>query len=292
MFLTLSGNWQNASEIILALLQGGYRLEYQPLPAPSRFPLLVALTSFQDLPDGELRGWLAWQRVNDASLTLSAYQRGARVVFPPEMPPSLLAQSLRQMILPAPEKAASVRSIRRGDPVFLENGSVLTVREGVLATMMAHNDGGSVLLGLTGPGQIIVAHPDDDCFIQVVAHTRAVISVEDWDQAAARPDFPEKLRARLQRMEAWAAMQARPYLEQRILGILSLLAEEFGKPHPQGTRIELRLTHAQLASAVGATRTTITRVLRELRELGKLQLEGSGREERFILRQPDALCHQ
>ncbi len=79
--------------------------------------------------------------------------------------------------------------------------------------------------------------------IQVVAHTPAVISVEDWEQAAARPDFPEKLRARLQRMEAWAAMQARPYLDQRILGILSLLAEQFGVPHPAGTRIELRLTH-------------------------------------------------
>lgn len=274
-----------------ALLQSGFRLEYAPAASSSASPLLVALASPEDLPK-HLRGWLAWQRVEDASLTLLAYQHGARAVFPREMPPSLLAQSLRQMLLPAPEKAASVRSIRRGDPVFLENGSVLTVREGVLATMMVHGDGVSVLLGMTGPGQIIVAHPDDDCLIQVVAHTRAVISVEDWEQAAARPDFPEKLRARLQRMEAWAAMQARPYLEQRILGILSLLAEEFGKPHPQGTRIELRLTHAQLASAVGATRTTITRVLRELRELGKLQLEGSGREERFILRQPDALCHQ
>lgn len=293
MFLTLSGDWQNAAEVIFALLQSGYRLEYQAFPSPSGFPLLVGLASADDLPKKDLRGWLAWQRVNDASLTLLAYQHGARVVFPAEMPPALLVQSLQQLTLPAPsEKSVVLRSVRRGDPVFLENGSVLTVQEGVLATMMVHGDGASVLLGLTGPGQVIVAHPDDDCLIQVVAHTPAVISVENWEQAAARPDFPEKLRARLQRMEAWAAMQARPYLDQRILGILSLLAEQFGVPHPQGTRLELRLTHAQLASAVGATRTTVTRVLGELRQMGKLDIEGDGRNERFILRQPVMACHQ
>lgn len=274
----------------LALLQSGFRLEYAPAAFHSASPLLVALASPEDVPS-DLRGWLAWQRVEDASLTLLAYQHGARAVFPPDMPPSLLAQSLRQIILPAPEKAASVRSVRRGEPVFLENGSVLTVREGVLATMMVHGDGASVLLGLTGPRQIIVAHPDDDCLIQIVAHTPAVIFIQPWEQAIRQPDFPEKLRARLQRMEAWAAMQARPYLDQRVLGILSLLAEEFGKPHPEGTRIELRLTHAQLASAVGATRTSITRVLGELRNRGKLQLEGNGRQERVVLRQKMKLIH-
>lgn len=290
MNLTLSGNWQNAAEMTFALLQSGFRLEYVPAPVSGSPPPLIALVSRQDLP-ADLRGWLAWQRVEDASLTLLAYQHGARAVFPPDMPPSLLAQSLRQMILPAPEKYASLRSVRRGEPVFLENGSVLTVRDGVLATMMAHSDGDSVLLGLTGLGQIIVAHPDDDCLIQIVAHTPAVIFIQPWEQAIRQPDFPEKLRARLQRMEAWAAMQARPYLDQRVLGILSLLAEEFGKPHPEGTRIELRLTHAQLASAVGATRTTITRVLGELRNRGKLQLEGNGRQERVVLRQKMKLIH-
>ena len=86
-------------------------------------------------------------------------------------------------------------------------------------------------------------------------------------------------------------MQARPYLDQRVLGILSLLAEQFGISHPNGTLIDLRLTHAQLAVAVGATRTTITRVLGELRAAGKLSADGSGRAERFVLRKGVELSH-
>ncbi len=292
MNLTLSGYWRDAADMTFSLLQSGFRLAYEANPGNAANPALVALASREDIP-ANLQGWLAWQRVEDAALTLLAYQHGARAVFPPDMPASLLAQSVRQMLQPVAltEKPGLLRTIRRGAPVFLETGNVLTVHEGVLATMMIYGDGAAVLLGLTGAGQIVVAHPDDECLIQVVAHTSAVISVEDWEQAVLRPGFPEKLRTRLQRMEAWSAMQARPYLDQRVLGILSLLAEEFGLEHPQGTLVDLRLTHAQLAAAVGATRTTITRVLGELRMLDKIAIDGHGHKERFILRESKKACH-
>ncbi len=297
--LLLSGDWGEAGEMMLGLLRAGYRLELEPVSrfdgpeaAPAKNLRLTAIASRADFPAPGSR-WLAWLRVDDPALTLSAYQHGARAVFPPDMPASLLAQALLGLEArnePAnAEKQGRQRQFKPGEPVFLEPESVLTVHEGILATMMVHGDGTEVLLGLTGAGQILVAHPDDECFIQVLAHTPVVVSIHPWEQAASQPGFAEKLRARLQRMEAWAAMQARPYLDQRVLGILSLLAEQFGVPHPQGTLINLRLTHAQLAAAIGATRTTITRVLGELRAAGKLSSEGSGRGERFVL--PKAIEH-
>ena len=86
-------------------------------------------------------------------------------------------------------------------------------------------------------------------------------------------------------MEAWAAMQARPHFDQRVLGILSLLAEQFGVTTQEGQVVDVRITHTQLASAVGATRTTITRTLRDLRHQNKLSIIATADGERFCLPQ-------
>ena len=78
-------------------------------------------------------------------------------------------------------------------------------------------------------------------------------------------------------------MQARPSLPQRVLGILGLLAGQFGWVQEQGTLIDVRITHAQLASAVGSTRTSITRVLSELRDTGKIMIVSAQGEDRYCL---------
>lgn len=297
--LVLSGDWNSAGEMTLGLLQAGFQLEWTPVPRDEGQETtlqaglqLSAVSSKVDFPVAGGR-WLAWLRVDDSALTLAAYQAGAQAVFPPDMPPALLAQAILSFSgAPAhAEFSGTLRRVQRGDPIFLEPDSVLTIHEGVLATMMVHDDGAAVLLGLSGAGHILVTHPDDDCFIQVLAHTTAVVSILSWEQAVLQPGFSEKLRARLQHMEAWAAMQSRKYLDQRVLGILSLLAEQFGAPHPDGIVIDMRLTHAQLAAAVGSTRTTITRVLGELHATGKLRANGSGRAERFVLRTKVELAH-
>lgn len=287
--------------MLLGLLHAGFSSQFKPdsglngSDAASLTDLqLAAISAPSDFPaPGSC--WLAWMRVDDRALTLTAYQRGARAVFPPDMPPALLAQALLGFDASADaagaEKQGRQRQFKPGEPVFLEPDSVLTVHEGVLATTMMHGDGAEVLLGLTGAGEILVAHPEDECFIQLLAHTPAVVSIQPWEKAVLQPGFAEKLRTRLQRMEAWAAMQARPYLDQRVLGILSLLAEQFGVSHPDGVLIDVRLTHAQLAAAVGANRTTITRVLGELRAAGKLSSKGAGRQERFVLRERIELSH-
>lgn len=240
------------------------------------------LTPFNDLP------WFAWMQSNNHALTLAAYQAGARAVFPPDTPPEVLAQAIQRAVSEARQanpdwRVAIERRYQRGDFILLEADTVLQVQSGVLATAMVHQDGSEVLLGLSGAGQMVIAHPADNCHIQIMAHTDALVSIQDWETARSQPDFTEKLRARLQQMEGWAAMQARPYLDQRILGILGLLAGQFGRHCDQGITIDLRITHAQLASAVGATRNSITRVLGDLRTQGKLAIVSINNEDRFCL---------
>ena len=86
-------------------------------------------------------------------------------------------------------------------------------------------------------------------------------------------------------------MQSRPSVEQRLLGILHWIAEQFGRPDVDGTLIEIRVTHAQLAAAIGATRATVTRVLGTLRRRRVVATKSTPDGERLLLSAHAALTH-
>lgn len=251
----------------------------------------IELSSFPQSP------WLAWDQTGDSQMISKAYQAGARAVFPKETSMNVILETIQRTMGELLEnrkdaKPRTQRTYRRGELILLEADAVLHVEDGILATTMIHQDGVEVLLGLSGKGQIVVAHPDDNCHIQIIAHTEAKVKIEPWDVAAEQTDFLAKLRARLQQMEGWAAMQARPSLQQRVLGLLGLLSEQFGIAAKQGVLIDVRMTHSQLAAAVGATRTSITRVLSELRAQGRVSTVNKDGEDLFCLvEQPDRHSH-
>jgi CRP-like cAMP-binding protein len=174
--------------------------------------------------------------------------------------------------------------LRRGQALRPNRDSVLLVLDGVIALSAVHGDGAEVLLGLYGPGQVLVDHPSDHCDLAFIAQTEANVALEDWEEAVRSKEFADKLRRRLRMLEAWSAMQAHPYLEERILGILALLGEEFGRAHEDGTVIEVRLTHAQVAAAVGAARTSVTRAIGRLKRQGHISIHRGADGERFCVR--------
>jgi hypothetical protein len=233
--------------------------------------------------------WLVWNCRDHPQLTIAAYEAGASAVLPSSLTPAILQQAIgnSKYILNTDYIKGStnrkVRSYQQEERIALEQDAVLEVLDGVIAHTVIHADGAQVLLGLCRPGQVVVGHPEDSCCIQLLAHTRTTVIVRPWDDAMKQPAFPVQLCRRLRQMEAWASVQARPYLDQRLLGILLLLAGQFGHPHPQGSLIDIRITHAQLASAVGATRTTVTRLLGDFRRRGWLAVVDSEGNERLCL---------
>jgi CRP-like cAMP-binding protein len=62
-------------------------------------------------------------------------------------------------------------------------------------------------------------------------------------------------------------------VEERVRGFLELIASDYGQPCDQGLRLNLRLTHQEVASALSTTRVTVTRILGALRDEGWLQLD-------------------
>lgn len=59
---------------------------------------------------------------------------------------------------------------------------------------------------------------------------------------------------------------------QRVVGVLLALAERFATPSPQGTIIDLKLTHEDLASISGVSRQYVNATLGDLRKRGLLRM--------------------
>jgi hypothetical protein len=287
--LALVGNFKALRPLAEALSDSEISLLIQKKCPPSIHADLILQVIENDSSEMTCNlPWLAWDLTGKPQMITRAYQAGARAVFPAETPVATIAKTIQRTLDElgrgsAPDPQIRQRKYQRGEIILLEMDTVLLIKEGVLATTMIYHDGAEALLGLSGADQIVVAHPADNCHIQIVSHTNSLVEIQPWESATQQPDFQQKLRARLQQMEGWAAMQARPSLPQRILGILGLLAGQFGSEHEHGALINVRITHAQLASAVGATRTSVTRVLGELRDSGKIMILSAQGEDHFCL---------
>jgi hypothetical protein len=285
---------KNCIEIFEPLIQAGYCLSFSSnieLSA-SFFDLMVFKLSGSDQLATIKRvstPWIAWCSSNQDDLPTLAYQNGALAVFLDGTPFSVVSQIIQRTAenLTVAREIGSNDMIQRrylkGDIILLEPQAVLEIQQGIIAQTMVYQDGSGVLLGLCGPQQVIIPHPTDTCYIQLVSHTDSIVSIRSWESSSQISDFVGKLRSRLQQLEAWAAIQARPHLDQRVTGILSLLAEQFGVDTPDGRLVDVRITHTQLALAVGATRATITRTLGDLRRQGVLTVVMTSDGERYCL---------
>ena len=239
--------------------------------------------------------WLVFPARQTPDLARKAYELGALAVLPPDASTELILKTIRQVLhlsgvdpsrFENPAKSKAVpgieRRFRAGDFISVPEGALIEVVDGIIAQTIIHPDGTEALVGLHGQGQVLVRHPEETC-LHLHAHSRAKIRIQTWPQSALNAETAARLRQRVVQTEAWIAMQARTNMEQRLLGILSLLAEQFGRDLPEGRLIDLRLTHVQLASAIGATRTTITRLLSQLRRRRVVTTMTTQGGERFCL---------
>lgn len=298
--LLVSGDWEGAFEVLVPLYEAGHRLTLARADPDNAamevraFDLLVLAagpaTAFPQVgapgtSTSEPR-WICWNRRGDLARADDARRAGALAVLPADTSGASLERSVCDALVAraaAPAVAAGQHRYAREEIIFLVADAVLEVRAGVVAQTVVHDDGLAVLLGLCGPGQCVVGHPDDSCSLYLVAHTDVTVVVRPWASLVAESALLERIRARARQMEAWSAAQAHRHLDQRLLGILAVLAEQFGVPQGADVLIDVRITHAQLATAVGATRTTVTRLIGELRGRGQLATSGSGADERFRL---------
>ena len=93
--------------------------------------------------------------------------------------------------------------------------------------------------------------------------------------------LPQLVR-RIQQTEALLAISGQRRVEDRLQQLLMLMKQQLGQPVAGGTRIEMRITHQNLANAIGTTRVTVTRLLSKLKSEGLITID---RDRHIILRE-------
>ena len=169
-----------------------------------------------------------------------------------------------------------------GTEIPLHETEVAIVCRGVVQLSVIHENGDETLLGLVGPTAPIglpltIVNPYHATALTAVDILRLSLSeIESSESLAA--GLCRQMMQRLRQSEAWLALSGKRPVSLRLRHLLALLADDFGNPAdeitPQFlTRIPIRLTHQQLANAIGTTRVTVTRLLSDFRKEGWLTFD-------------------
>lgn len=176
----------------------------------------------------------------------------------------------------------------RGKSILLNHGTIWYIESGLvrLSTLTQANE--DTLIGLIGAEAPFGANFTVLPVYQATALSEVrLVEIPQADVThsldLARLLFA-KLTRRLQQTETLLAISGNRRVKDRLYHLLQLLKVEVGEPVPQGVRLNVRLTHEDLASACCTTRVTITRTLGHLQQLGKLGVDSKGH---LILLQSD-----
>ncbi|TVS04884.1 MAG: Crp/Fnr family transcriptional regulator [Cyanobium sp. PLM2.Bin73] len=201
------------------------------------------------------------------------------MVFTPSLEASY-RDSFRDLLETSFEKRSLVH-LSAGSSVPLLKRSVWMVIRGMVKLSAISLQGDELLLGLAGPNE-----PFGEPLSNVQAYEARTLNDSDLlclscEDLAASPDLAiallQGMAARYRQSEAMLALLGLRRIEERVRGFLELLANDYGQPCDQGLRLNVKLTHQELASALSTTRVTVTRVLGALREEGWLHIDSQRR---------------
>jgi hypothetical protein len=170
---------------------------------------------------------------------------------------------------------------------YLERGAAfgLLVLEGIVFRQLVVGE--QLGMRLLGPGDLLLSSGDPLPMLvgesrwRAVPGTRLVVLGRDFLLAARRwPELFTGLQLRwgqqLDRLMTQLVICQMPRVDQRVLALMWLLAESWGRVTPAGTTLPLGLTHDALGALVGARRPTVTLALRELTERGAILHQEEG----------------
>lgn len=140
---------------------------------------------------------------------------------------------------------------------------------------------------LLGPGDIVPSEKPLAPMLVVESSLRALpdtrLAILGREVLFAARRWPSLLTAlqlraaqQAERLTAQLVICQLPRVDQRLLSLLWLLAESWGRVTPTGTALPLKLTHEALGALIGARRPTVTLALRELAERGAIIRQAEG----------------
>jgi CRP/FNR family transcriptional regulator len=169
----------------------------------------------------------------------------------------------------------------QGDPTRL----VYLIKRGKVRITRLTSDGKEVTVAVLGAGDLF----GEETLFGDEPRTTHAVCLEESLLCTAKADDLFALLARdptlalnvakilnERLLDASATMEDLAYAKvpERIMHLFERLAEEHGVRHADGTLLDLRLTHADIASLIGSTRETVSLELSSLAKSGRIRYDG------------------
>lgn len=171
----------------------------------------------------------------------------------------------------------------RGELIPLSDQGIWQVCRGIVQLSQLSYAGDEILLGWCQPNTFFgcwLTHLDAyhaKTLSEVYLHWYSLSEIENSPHLARVVLF--QLAKRMRQTEALLAISGLKRVEERLNHLLQLLKQEIGESVEMGTRLGVRLTHQNLANAIGTTRVTVTRLLGEFQRQEIIFLD----EDRHII---------
>jgi len=165
-----------------------------------------------------------------------------------------------------------VHKYSKGETIPLNPLVIWYVSLGLVKLSTYCETGEEVLIGLATAGMVFGSSLTSLNIYQATALSDVKLVSIYAAEIEASPNLSHtllpKINQRLRQTESFLAISGRRRVQERLHYLLELLKREVGETVPEGTRLSVRFTHEDIASACCTTRVTITRLM------GKLQEEG------------------
>ncbi|MEM9136186.1 MAG: Crp/Fnr family transcriptional regulator [Cyanobacteria bacterium P01_F01_bin.42] len=156
----------------------------------------------------------------------------------------------------------TARRFKRREFIPLRENVLWQIRAGAVHTSTVSEEGAIISLGFWGLGDIVgqpvscIQPFQVECLMDVEVTALMSYTYQDLNRVMLSHvhQMQELLRIR------------HGHIRNRMEMLLRWLADRFGAPTDQGQLIQLRLTHQDIADAIGSTRVTVTRTLQDLEE--------------------------
>ncbi|HLP89691.1 MAG TPA: helix-turn-helix domain-containing protein [Nostocaceae cyanobacterium] len=165
----------------------------------------------------------------------------------------------------------------KGENIFLNPLLILYVCKGIVKLTTFCDSGEEIITGLITQGMVLGSSLTSLPVYQATALSDVELVSIDLSEIANSPGLSHtllpKIQQRLQQTQSFLFISNHRKIEERLHHFLQLLKQQLGEKVANGTRINIRLTHEDIANACGTTRVTITRLISKLQQAGIINFD-------------------
>jgi len=189
-------------------------------------------------------------------------------------------QQFKSVIVKNENDLFSTRPIHKhskGETIPLNPLVIWYVCQGLVKLSTYSETGEELLIGLATAGMVFGSSLTSLNIYQATALSDVELVSIYASEIAASPNLSHtllpKINQRLQQTESFLVICGKRRVQERLQHLLQLLKREVGETVPEGTRLSVRFTHEDIASACCTTRVTITRLMGNLQEEGVITFD-------------------